>query len=516
MLNKIFLKSYQNCINRFSERTFVSYYSQRNENLKKTFREFNLDVLGVTCHLIRRPENTVVLVAGNTYEHLVYITAIWLSGKTHCSINPDEAGEYLEAKLKGLGADTLVFSQLATDKYEPMVVVPSDKKEINLPTRIRPMNYAFTSGSTGYSKVVPQVETAVMTNALDLIAHHQLGSDSVLCTPLPVYHVNALNFSFLCCLLSGAKFVFLEKINLLTFSDILLKENVQVLSVVPQIISALNRAFDMKKITELKTLKYVITAAAPLSNADLRNFYEKFNLKIIQGYGLSEAVNFSCKTPIDIDDETYRQFYLEHTPPSIGLALQSSNVQVLDENFRPIEAEDSTGQIGLAGKTVLSSYLNTPRDNIFKNEFFLTGDMGYFKKDKQGARYYFISGRIKEICKRNGLSLSLREVDDLFSPYNDYPVDFVAVSFDNNSVGEELGLAVSVRGMQNFTIEEFKTSIEAFMKKHIPSHLQPRVILLVDQEIRGATGKTLRWKLKDLFAGYSDKNLGVQVTVKRA
>jgi len=61
---------------------------------------------------------------------------------------------------------------------------------------LRPMVLVFTSGSTGYSKIVEQMEPGILNNVDALIERHGLGPGSSIATPLPLFHVNALEFAF--------------------------------------------------------------------------------------------------------------------------------------------------------------------------------------------------------------------------------------------------------------------------------------------------------------------------------
>ena len=106
-------------------------------------------------------------------------------------------------------------------------------------------------------------------------------------------------------------------------------------SSVPTMLAALLHAPGADE-AEVNTLRFVICGAAPLSPALFRRFEEKFGLKIMEGYGLTEGTCCSTINP----------FYGPRKIGSIGLPTRGQEVVILDETGGQI-AEPATRRRGL-------------------------------------------------------------------------------------------------------------------------------------------------------------------------
>jgi len=111
---------------------------------------------------------------------------------------------------------------------------------------------------------------------------------------------------------------------------------------------------------------------------------------VIQGYGLSEAVNFSCLMPTNLNAEEYSHWMMDFPWPSIGTALRGNTVLVLNQSGEPT-GEGEIGEIAIQGKTLMRGYRanhsnnEMPADNDGFEQSFLgnllrTGDLGFFSK----------------------------------------------------------------------------------------------------------------------------------------
>ena len=60
-------------------------------------------------------------------------------------------------------------------------------------------------------------------------------------------------------------------------------------------------------------------------------------------------------------------------------------------------------------------YLNNPEVNAetFKHGWFRSGDEGFFLYDDEGRKFFFITGRIKELIIRGGVNISPFEIDEV-------------------------------------------------------------------------------------------------------
>jgi long-chain acyl-CoA synthetase len=118
-------------------------------------------------------------------------------------------------------------------------------------------------------------------------------------------------------------------------------------------------------------------------------------------------------------------------------------------------------------------YDSNPDANAKTFEFgwFRSGDEGFYKRGEQGRKYFFITGRIKELIIRGGVNIAPLEIDEVIMSIPEVKAG-IAVGFDNDWYGEEVGALVVLKenippltsearsyGAGGMTSEELKNQI---------------------------------------------------------
>ncbi len=474
---------------------------------KRTFSEF-FDDIQRTCAWFEAKnadQNTnVVTAAKNTYEHLVVMAAALFSGRTLCPLDPSDASERIKRKLEQIGEQFIGFSDqahiLEIPEFSPDPILES--KSTFSPTPFpkgRPAVRVFTSGTTGYSKIVEQTESGILANVEAVVEHHRLFAPTVIGTPLPVFHVNALEFSFLGALFSGNKLVLFSEFQPDRMLATAAEEKVNILSVVPHILRAL-QSRNLWDQHDLSSLRYFLTAAAPLSIELARALSSNVRVPLVQGYGLSEAVNFSTTMPIDLPEQELRHWLTAHERPSIGVPLKGNEISIVSATGEVL-GEGEKGEICISGYGLMDGYKDTDNSSVFRGGVLHTGDLGFFRYDTaRENKYFFICGRIKDTIKRYGQTVSLAEVDDILSQIDSA---CISVGFHHETSGEELAAVVRrpwSRGSMDHLVEE--------INKNFSENIRPKILLFTEDEVRTPSGKSLRWKFTPLLAKWSTAPLG--------
>ncbi|MBK7891877.1 MAG: acyl--CoA ligase [Bdellovibrionales bacterium] len=509
-----FRERFDDAVAQFGARGYILQVAPQGQECRRTLIEVKSDVDAIRV-LIRKKFNAVSTIAthaGNTYSHLVWIVATLLENKVLCPMNPNETPERTASKLASLGDSYRLVSDdeetvrlLGADR---MVIPEGDVDTAILKTALPPRDpdmpfiLIFTSGTTGYSKIVQQTERGVLTNVDDLIRHHQLSPRDRICTPLPVFHVNALEFSFFCSLLSGAGLVLFEHFDLLRILKVLQREKITILSLIPQMVHLLAQESERFKASAGESFRYVVTAAAPLPPALARDWILKFGdqVRILQGYGLSEAVNFSATMPTNLSFEVYRKLLLDFQRPSIGVELEGNDILVVDEQGRLCGAEQ-IGEVCIRGANVMLGYRGHGDQQPFSGEMLHTGDTGFYTDLEDGRRCFFITGRKKDVIKTLGETISLVEIDDVLIELSP-TTQAIAVGFPNDFEGEAIGVVVKNSPTANVD------DVKRLLTERLPAFMWPRRIFKTDQDVKTASGKSCRWKFKELFRNLEHVRLG--------
>lgn len=508
-----FADSFHAVIARYAKKKFVVCVDSAGGRREGTFGEFSADVAKVRALLEpeRRHAKVLALIDHNSYENMVFACAAWLEGFTLCPLNPEEGRERIAKKLAQLGEPATVWAlPKVMAEFAGLVAV----QPLRIPSSgdagaakpflpEQPMVLIFTSGSTGASKVVEQMESGILSNVDALISRHGLQEPACVATPLPLFHVNALEFAFLSTLLSGSTFVLFEKFKLGQLLSVVQDEAVNILSIIPPMVRVLCQRKREVLAANLSNLRYVVTAAAPLSPALCREFLETFPFRLLQGYGLSEAVNFSALMPRDLSPEDYARWMSSFERPSIGTAIEGNELFVLDDNCRELGPRE-LGEIAVRGFNVMRGYRHDERAECFRGGYLHTGDLGHFEEGAGGERFFFVSGRLKETIKRYGETVSLVEMDEILGQWGE--AEAIAVPFEHELAGEELGVVLSVPSESGALL----LSLKEYLEK-LPAVVRPSVILCTGQALRTPSGKPTRWIFKPAFTDFRSRILGTTI-----
>jgi acyl-CoA synthetase (AMP-forming)/AMP-acid ligase II len=142
-----------------------------------------------------------------------------------------------------------------------------------------------------------------------------------------------------------------------------------------------------------------------------------------------------------------------------------------------------TGEVVIKGGNVTLGYEDNPEANesCFTNGWFRTGDQGVMDSDG----YLRLVGRLKEIIIRSGENISPREIDETLLAHPAV-TEAVAFAVPNSTHGEEPSAAVVV------SVPIKASELVAFCREHLASYKCPKIIHIVDEIPRTATGKIQR------------------------
>ncbi len=149
----------------------------------------------------------------------------------------------------------------------------------------------------------------------------------------------------------------------------------------------------------------------------------------------------------------------------------------------------------------MQGYFKRPEANAEAFEFgwFRSGDEGFYLVDKKGRKFFFITGRLKELIIRGGVNYAPLEIDEVISSIEGVRIG-LAVGFENNFYGEEVGAYVVKEEGASLCEEE----VLKICSDNMPRGKCPKVVIFGEEAPVTATGKYQRNKLKPLFTEYKD------------
>ncbi len=359
----------------------------------------------------------------------------------------------------------------------------------------------YTSGTTGNPKGVVLTQRQMFADAYAVSQWHEIDQHTVLMNVLPIHHVNGIVVTLITPAFVGAEVVVNRKFRSGGFWRKLARHDVAIVSVVPTLLQFLFEANEDFDAESIPNFRHFICGAGPLSVELARDFQDRFGLKIMHGYGLSETVCYSCFLPTDLEWHDHAYWMYDHGFPSIGCPIVTNQMAIHDENGQAAP-EGTKGEIVIRGHNVMSGYYRNPQANAdaFKHGWFRSGDEGFKLHGPGGRDFFFITGRIKELIIRGGVNISPFEIDEVLMSMPGIRVG-LAVGFDNRYYGEEVGAYVQLQPGQALT----EQAVIDYCRAKLGASKCPKVIIFGDDIPVTSTGKYQRGKLKPLYQAFKDR-----------
>jgi len=246
----------------------------------------------------------------------------------------------------------------------------------------------------------------------------------------------------------------------------------------PSMYSALTQSKALTQDT-FRSVQLPITGGEPLPMPVWQQFREKYDVTILEGYGLTETSPVvSTNLPWKIKAGT------------VGTALPGVHVIVRDENGNTLPAGEQ-GEICIRGDSVTRGYYNKPADTavaIDRDGWFRTGDLG--RIDSEG--FISITGRIKDMIIVGGDNVYPREIEAVLDQHPGVAESCVVGMADASRGEVVVGFVAPREGSELKPIE-----LREHCRKHLAGYKVPRQIIVDESLPRGPTGKILKRALRE-------------------
>jgi acyl-[acyl-carrier-protein]-phospholipid O-acyltransferase/long-chain-fatty-acid--[acyl-carrier-protein] ligase len=251
----------------------------------------------------------------------------------------------------------------------------------------------FTSGSEGTPKGVVLSHFNIQSNLYQLASVVDFnGKDKVL-NVLPIFHAFGLTAGMILPLLSGIKtFHYISPLHYRAVAELIYETNATILFGTDTFLSGYGR---VAHAYDFHTLRYVFAGAEKLKEETRQFWFEKFGLRIFEGYGTTETGPVLCVNTA----MHYKAGTVGHFLPDISY------------RFEPVEAIKEGGRLWVKGPNVMKGYLtvHSPGELISPPDgWYDTGDIG--ELDEQA--YLHLKGRAKRFAKIGGETISLTAVEE--------------------------------------------------------------------------------------------------------
>ncbi|KXK03475.1 MAG: class I adenylate-forming enzyme family protein [Ignavibacteriaceae bacterium] len=463
-------------------------------------------------------EDRIATFSVNHVDTVILYFACWISGAVVMPVNISEDKNRIRYILENSGARMVFTRDEYLDKLngtltQDIKVISFDSldyseyNETFSPDQIPDWNtesmIVYTSGTTSNPKGVVLTQYNLMVDAHYIAQWHDIKENDTMMCVLPIHHVNGTVVTVVTTMYTGGRLILNKKFSTENFLKRISEEKVKIVSVVPTLLQFMIHSNENARDYDLKHFSHIICGAGPLTCEISRDFETKFGMRIVHGYGLSESTCYSCFIPYNLSESEHYKWQNEFGFPSIGIPINCNEMEIHSDSGITLN-EGTRGEIVIRGHNIMKYYYNNDEVNLetFKHGWFRSGDEGFFKFDSNGRKYFFITGRIKELIIRGGVNISPLEIDEVISGINCVKAG-IAVGFENDWYGDEIGALVILKNeFLNFDKDELKRHIIKECRKKLPFVKSPKVIEFTDIIPVTSTGKYQRNKAKHLFKDY--------------
>jgi fatty-acyl-CoA synthase/long-chain acyl-CoA synthetase len=307
--------------------------------------------------------------------------------------------------------------------------------------------------------------------------------DNVMC-PLPLFHVFACHVILMAMIKSGAHVVFPTPAGYRgegvfdNFWKLVERWKISFIITVPTAASALmQRPVD----ADVSSVRHVFSGSAPMPMELFNRFQDATDMKIIEGYGLTEATCLVACNPPDGDKKI----------GSVGVPFPYTDVRIYRNTpDGPLECDvDEVGEICIdnpgvyAGNTYTEAAKN--RDLYYNEKYLRTGDLGRIDEDG----YLWITGRAKDLIIRGGHNIDPADIEEALMAHpavamagaigqpdahaGEIPCAYVELVEGGNATGDELREHCKIHVHERAAIPKYVEVLEELPKTAVGKVFKP-------------------------------------------
>ncbi|MFL6797298.1 MAG: acyl-[ACP]--phospholipid O-acyltransferase [Xanthobacteraceae bacterium] len=448
-------------------------------------------ILGAKLMPLAREGRAIGVMLPNTNGAAVTVLGLMSAGRVPAMINFTAGAANILAACRAAQVDTILTSRsflekarlgnlvAAIEKNVKIVCLEDVRAGLSIADKVRgllnpftplvkrrPDDWAailFTSGSEGAPKGVVLSHRNMLANAAQAAARIDFGREDKVFNVLPIFHSFGLTVGLILPLVSGVRvYLYPSPLHYRTVSELIYGVNATILFGTDTFLNGYARVAHPY---DFRSLRYILAGAEPVKDSTRRIYMEKFGVRILEGYGITEtAPVLAVNTPM------FNKF------GSVGRVLPGMEVRL-----EKVEGVDEGGRLFVRGPNVMLGYLMPEKPGVLQppdGGWHDTGDI--VSIDEQG--FLTIKGRARRFAKVAGEMVSLAAVEALAAEL--WPNSLAAVvAVPDPRKGERLILVTQQKGAN-------RAEFQAFAKaKHASELMIPAEVWVEEKLPMLGTGK---------------------------
>jgi len=368
-------------------------------------------------------------------------------------------------------ADEWERALAAADPHEPPKVSGGDGGGV----------IVYTSGTTGKPKGANRsYKKTGFESVAEMILKMGIRADDRHLVVCPLYHSAAPAFVAIMMAL-GATIVLQDHFEPEPCLQIIERERITCTLMVPTMLIRI-AALPPETIAKYssRSLRWVMSGAAPLSTEAARRFMEAFGPILWNFYGSTETGLVTLAGP---GDHVSR-------PGTIGKAMRGNQIRLLDDQGHPV-AVGQVGELYARNSTLITGYHGNDKatTEAQREGFYSVGDIG--RVDADG--YYYLESRKHDMVISGGVNIYPREIEDHLSTHPKI-LEAAVVGVPDPEWGETLRAFIVLRNGERLS----ESDVVDYCRSGLADYKRPRKVTFLAELPRNPTGKILKRELREL------------------
>lgn len=315
-----------------------------------------------------------------------------------------ESGKFADAVAKLKGVQVVCLEDLRPqftlgDKlWLVLSALRQPRRAMAKITEDDPAVVLFTSGSEGKPKGVVLSHKAILANVYQARTVIEFNSNDKVLNALPMFHSFGLTAGTFLPLLTGAKLVmYVSPLHYRIVPELAYDRDCTTMFGTGTFLLNYAKAANPY---DFYRMKFVVAGAEKLSDETRQIWFEKFGIRLLEGYGATE-----CAPVIAVNT------FMAYRTGSVGQILPG-----MEHRLVPVEGIDQGGTLHVRGDNLMLGYLLHDQPGILRPPqsdlgpgWYDTGDI----VDVDADGYVHIMGRMKRFAKVAGEMVSLEVVEKI-------------------------------------------------------------------------------------------------------